>query len=375
MSDIYSWMKVLREADLSKSDATEVISKVSSPRGLLGKFFGRKISANDLLSQWKRDGYPTDIDDFVEFLRSAGISARVIRNTFDKLHIDRDSGSDPRITKLARAIGASGIKSHVISYLKKYKKIEESVWDARLSDSEIRKIFLKLLDTHEVGKPDAVKEYVRNWTEIFNSTGSDDEQIQLASEMIAYMIDRQGDASVEASRPTVSSVIRRSDLPPSVKADLLTSIQTNTLYTGDMSDPAEREAIDTIRMWIAKFQSAAAPVQQYSMASAIVNFLANQSTSDDMKYLRNYVTDVIRASAISDSRKTSIISDIKNRRPYTKALKPVKKKPAKKKTLVQSQYGLKESLSDSQLQSVFESAILLQSIGRVKRCQAVRKDE
>jgi hypothetical protein len=371
MFDVYEYLRKLRldESSLSSADAKSVIQRVTTAKGMFSDLFSKKISPDTLTAEWKKNGYPLVLDDFITFLKDAGISRFVIKNTLSDMMIDRTDGSDERVTKLAKTIASSGLTDAVTQYLKKYKKLDESVWDERLTDTQIRSIFIRLLDVYgNDSTPDNTSKYVKQWVSNFNNETDETQKIQLASEIVAYLVDRQDTTEAQNMVPVVSKIIRNSDLPPSVKEDILHSLQSKEIYQDTKSSNPNREAINTVRAWVTKFNRSTAPVQQYNLASALVNFLSNQPTTPDMKYLRNYVSDIIQKSAISDSRKTSIISDIKNKRAYTKVKKPVKAKP-KAKSLLNKQYSVKESvITKDQLQYIFESAILHKTSGRFMKC-------
>lgn len=376
MHDYLRKLKIM-ESELSANEAVSVMKTAARNPAFYKSIFSKKITIDDLLSAWRKDGKPTDIDDLLIFLNEFGIPKRSVYRIFNKLDISPESGSDERVTRLAKAIVSSGIKQEVIDYLRKYRKINEASDPSHgITDAQIRSLFIKVLKaTNSDQSSDTDAELVKRWISQFTSETDDDMKKTLSSEITQIMADRQDRKSIQDIKPSVISVIRKSDLPPSFKMDVIDSLQNNIVLDNTSSEPADNEAINTVKGWVSKFKNMASPVQQYPMAAGIVNYLSNLSDSPDMDYLRKYVIAALQTSGMSDARKASAISDIKNKRPYTKAQKPAKKK-SKSTNPLKAQYGpskkvRKESqeVSSEALLYIFESAILSKTQGRFKKWQ------
>ena len=374
MHDYLRKMKIM-ESELSDNEVVSVMKTAVKKSAFYKSIFSKKVTIDDLLLAWKKDGKPTDIDDLIIFLADFGISKRAVYRIFDKLEISPESGSDERVTRLAKAIESSGIKQDVIDYLRKYRKITEaSDPPHRITDAQIRSLFIKVLKaTNDDQSSDTDVELVNRWISHFTAETDDEMKKTLASEITQIMADRQDRKSIQNIKPSVVSIIRKSDLPPSFKMDVIDSLQNNIVLDNTSSEPADNEAIKTVKGWVSKFKNMSSPVQQYPMAAGIVNYLSNLPDRPDMDYLRKFVMSALQSSGMSDVRKASAIKDIKNKRPYTKAQKTVKKKP-KGSNPLQAQYGgskkvRKESqeISQEALLYIFESAILSKTQGRFKK--------
>ena len=367
----------IMESELSDNEAVSVMKTAVKSPAFYKSIFSKKITIDDLLSAWRKDGKPTDIDDLLIFLDEFGIPKRSVYRIFKKLDISPESGSDERVTRLAKAIVSSGIKQEVINYLRKYRKINEASDPSHsITDAQIRSLFIKVLKaTNSDQSSDTDVELVKRWISQFTSETDDDMKKTLSSEITQIMADRQDRKSIQDIKPSVISIIRKSDLPPSFKMDVIDSLQNNIVLNNTSSEPADNEAINTVKGWVSRFKNMSSPVQQYPMAAGIVNYLSNLSDSPDMDYLRKYVIAALQTSGMSDARKASAIGDIKNKRSYTKAQKPAKQK-SKSTNPLKAQYGpskkvRKESqeVSSEALLYIFESAILSKTQGRFKKWQ------
>lgn len=377
MFDIYGFYRKLAliESQLSDNETKEVLSNAVKSRGFISSMFSKKITIDDVMQAWEDDDCPTDIDDLAVFLRNIGFSKNVLTKVLDKMGIDVDEGSDERVTRLAKAIANSKIKHEVLDYLRSYRKINEAADPSHtITNAQIKALFIRVLkQASDTGAVDTDESLIKRWMQQFMSETDETMKITLASEISQFMVDRQDRKSIQNIKPIVINMIRRSDLQPSVKMDLIDSINNNQVMTSTSTDPADNEAIATVRGWVDRFKKMASPVQQYPMAAGIVNYLAGLSDSPDMGYLRRFVIDAIQQSGMSDSRKSSAIKDIKNRRHYTKATKPAKKKN-KTTNPLRSQYGSTKSvkresveLDRDQLLYIFESAIMSKTHGRYKK--------
>ena len=352
MRDLLNKLQELSEADLSHREAQEVIKRAATRRNK-SLFSFRKVSQEELLQAWKEDGYPTDLDELIQTLKPVGIGKREVKKMLKKMGIDREVGSDKKVTALANAIKSAKLDYHVLKYIEKqHPKLKESVLlEKQLSDASIRELFTQISDARK-GMPasDNARTYMKDWASEFESQSDSGTKVELIRELVNFLADRKGQTDAEELKGTATQVIRKSNLPKEVIASALNNIKSGSSFT----KPSVRTEPNTSEPESEPDQKL--PPKDRAPAQVVKGA---KSTANGEEYTFNGYT---------------WISD-KTKRIVKKELRPELEKNVRK-----PKYRMSGTTSDGKpkgrrveateiedLQKLFDSAIMLKTYGRGKR--------
>lgn len=96
-------------AGKAKAAATSVVKKGVGAAQQVGKNITTKITADKLLSAWKKAGSPTDSNDVYQVLRNAGVSDEVMKPVFQSMSIPFIAGAPRNVQPAPTNTGSSAM--------------------------------------------------------------------------------------------------------------------------------------------------------------------------------------------------------------------------------------------------------------------------
>lgn len=168
-------MTKITEAQIGPADVKAIFKNAydarnkSSGPGKIFKFLQKeKISLQDLQKSWKEAGYPDDIRDIEEILKSYGFSKKEINGVFSKVFGQDKSGEyeDPTgfpvVEKIAKYIIQVGVKDEIIQFMKKEYNMNESAYNGKVMVEDIREIFSYMVNEERTDLPVLIQKFQKD---------------------------------------------------------------------------------------------------------------------------------------------------------------------------------------------------------------------
>lgn len=204
---------------------------IKDNKSLFAKIMGknpRPLEKSDIIDDWESRGQPTSNKEITSILKSRGADPSAIKRTIKKYNKD---DLDSNLLKLTKDIKNVGIEEPIIKYLKYKLKIKESLEEAVLSPDDIKRVISQISSAMKSSSSNrGDNTYLKDWKENFNSSNKA-EKLRLSKEFINYVSDRKEDTRFEAYVSYGVSSIKSSDLPDSVKPQLIKMLRNGDPFT------------------------------------------------------------------------------------------------------------------------------------------------
>lgn len=330
--------------EINREEFSEFIDDlVKNNKGIFARVLGKNpepLNKNEIMSDWNSRGKPTDEKEILNMLKSHGANNNAIKRTIKKFNKD---DLDSNLLNLSKNIKKVGIQIPILKYLKHKLNIKESIDEAVISSDDIKKVISRISSAmSQLSDKKGDNTYLRDWKDNFNISNKV-EKLRLSKEFINYVYDRKNDPRFDAYVSFGVSSIKSSDLPDSVKPQLIKMLRNgepfsrikaskkdfieqpkkqqnhNSERLRDKQNNISSEDIDKfknyIRSWSSSFNTANL-TGKVKLGKEAINYASDRKSDKGHDFLVSTFSKIIRDSYLPNNIKRSYLNALRDGKYY-----------------------------------------------------------